>query len=181
MLIMAAFAFLVFTCVMLVEQIEAIESNTSKIARMKLRGGQGGSELERVSNDFNEMFGGTSPETAWHWFVPLTIKFPQEMDKVVLGYEWDPTFGDEPFSENDLVAAIKRGTAPADETAQAATGLDVPPEEIDDDDGDEENQLLERDELVSSTASSGAKKRANSKTRSTKKGHQSPSYDRLST
>jgi hypothetical protein len=28
------------------------------------------------------------------------------MSKVVLGYEWDPTFGDKPFQEDDLVAVI---------------------------------------------------------------------------
>lgn len=106
-LAITAVTFLIFTFVMLLDQLEAIQSNTSKIARMKLRVGQGGTELERVSHDFNEMFGGASPNPAWHWFVPISVNFPSGMEKVVLGYEWDPTFGDSPFEEDDLVAAIK--------------------------------------------------------------------------
>lgn len=106
-LMIVSVTFLIFTCCMMVEQIDAIESNQSKIARMKLKVGQGGTELERVSHDFNEMFGGNSPHPTWHWFLPLSVKFPSGMEKVVMGYEWDPTFGDEPFQENDLVAAIK--------------------------------------------------------------------------
>lgn len=56
-LLVASIVFLVFTCGMLIENIESIESNTGKIARMKLRVGKGGTELSRVTSQFNEMFG----------------------------------------------------------------------------------------------------------------------------
>jgi hypothetical protein len=41
--------FLIFTSCMFVEQIEAIKTNASKIARMKMRVGQAGTELSRVT------------------------------------------------------------------------------------------------------------------------------------
>mmetsp|Transcript_24875 Transcript_24875/g.42322 ORF Transcript_24875/g.42322 Transcript_24875/m.42322 type:complete len:444 (-) Transcript_24875:1021-2352(-) len=103
-----AIAFMIFTCCMLCEQLEAIETNTGKIARMKLKIGRGGTELERVTHECNEMFGGTSKQPAWHWFLPLPVRFPDGLEKVILGYDWDPTFGDEPFQEDDMVAAITR-------------------------------------------------------------------------
>jgi hypothetical protein len=97
--------FMIFTCCMLFEQIEAIESNQGKIARMKMKIGQGGTELERVTYNFNEMFGGTTAHATWHWFVPLQVTFPDNMRKVVLGYEWDPTFATI-YQDDDLVAAV---------------------------------------------------------------------------
>jgi len=84
---------------MLFENIEAIQTNASKIARMKMRVGQGGTELSRVTEQFNEMFGGDSNEVAWHWFFPLPVEFPQGMQKVVLGFEWDSTFDAVPYQE----------------------------------------------------------------------------------
>jgi hypothetical protein len=100
-----SFAFMIFTCCMLFEQVEAIESNQGKIARMKMKIGQGGTELERVTYDFNEMFGGTTAGATWHWFLPLQVTFPDNMRKVVLGYEWDPTFATV-YQDDDLVAAV---------------------------------------------------------------------------
>lgn len=100
-LFVASIVFMIFTCSMLVENIEAIETNTGKIARMKMRVGKGGTELSRVTHAFNEMFGGDSERVAWHWFLPLPVKFPTCMDKVVLGYEWDPTFEPAPFVTPD--------------------------------------------------------------------------------
>jgi hypothetical protein len=41
--------FFIFTTCMFVEQIEAIKTNASKIARMKMRVGQAGTELSRVT------------------------------------------------------------------------------------------------------------------------------------
>ena len=96
-----AITFLIFTGCMLVEQIEPILTNQGKIARMKMRVGQGGTELTRVTEEFNEMFGGTSNNVAWHWFVPLPVQFPNGMHKVVMGYEWDPTFDPLPYQEYD--------------------------------------------------------------------------------
>lgn len=96
-----AVTFLIFTACMLVEQIEAIQTNQGKIARMKMRVGQGGTELRRVTDEFNEMFGGTSANVAWHWFVPLPVQFPGSYYKVVMGYEWDPTFDAVPYREGE--------------------------------------------------------------------------------
>lgn len=101
MLLVISIVFLIFTCSMLVEQIDAIQSNTGKIARMKMRVGQGGTELSRVTHAFNEMFGGESSRVAWHWFLPLPVKFPKGMDAVVLGYEWDESFEPEPYQSPD--------------------------------------------------------------------------------
>ena len=101
MVFVISIVFLIFTCSMLVEQIDAIQSNTGKIARMKMRVGQAGTELSRVTHAFNEMFGGESPRVAWHWFLPLPVKFPKGMDAVVLGYEWDESFEPVPYQSPD--------------------------------------------------------------------------------
>lgn len=98
-LLIVSVVFMIFTGCMLVEQIEAISTNNSKIARMKMRVGQAGTELARVTEEFNEMFGGASNEVAWHWFVPMEVRFPRSMQKVVLGYEWDETFDPVPYEE----------------------------------------------------------------------------------
>jgi hypothetical protein len=100
-LLVASVVFMIFTCGMLIENMEAIESNTGKIARMKMKVGKGGTELSRVTSQFNEMFGGNTEKVAWHWFLPISVKFPKGMDKVVLGYEWDQTFEPVPFESPD--------------------------------------------------------------------------------
>ena len=56
-LLVMSIAFLVFTCVMLFDQVDAIESNQSKIARMKVRQGQDLGEYDKVATGYNEMFG----------------------------------------------------------------------------------------------------------------------------
>jgi hypothetical protein len=115
-LFFVSLVFLIFTCCMLAEQIEAIETNASKIARMKMRVGQAGTELSRVTEEFNEMFGGKDKNVAWHWFLPLSVDFLRGMKKVVLGYEWDETFDPVPYDED------ARATAAA--AAAAAGGVD---------------------------------------------------------
>jgi DHHC palmitoyltransferase len=100
-----AVTFLIFTACMLIEQVEAIQTNQGKIARMKTKVGRGGTELRRVTEQFNEMFGGDSPNVAWHWFVPLSVQFPGSMHKVVLGYEWDPVFDPVPYRDERLESA----------------------------------------------------------------------------
>eukprot|EP00980_Cylindrotheca_fusiformis_P021482 scaffold8353_cov138-Cylindrotheca_fusiformis.AAC.13 len=80
--------------------VEAIRTNSSKIARMKMKVGQAGTELSRVTEEFNEMFGGESSNVAWHWFLPLSVEFPRGMKKVVLGFEWDETFNPTPYVEH---------------------------------------------------------------------------------
>jgi len=96
LLLILAITFLVFTCCMLFEQIDAIESNTSKIARLKMRMGLGTEELTRVTSEFNEMFGGSSPKVAWHWFLPFKVRFPDaEGAAKVMGFEYnDEWFGE---------------------------------------------------------------------------------------
>ena len=77
------------------------------------RVGQGGTELSRVTEEFNEMFGGESNEVAWHWFLPLQVEFPRGMQKVVLGYEWDETFDPTPYQEpNSNNGDLEMGAAP---------------------------------------------------------------------
>ncbi len=98
-LFIVSVVFMIFTCCMMFEQIEAIETNSSKIARMKMRVGEAGTELARVTEEFNEMFGGNSSNVAWHWFLPMGVEFPRGMKKVVLGYEWDETFDPVPYEE----------------------------------------------------------------------------------
>lgn len=116
-LMIIAVIFMIFTCCMLFEQIEAIETNASKIARMKMSVGHAGTELARVTEEFNEMFGGTSSEVAWHWFLPFAVEFPRGMKKVVLGYEWDETFDAVPYEEpsGNHSSTMTVGGAGADE------------------------------------------------------------------
>merc|ERR1712224_1139928 len=98
-LLIVSVVFFLFTSCMLAEQIDAIKTNRSKIARMKMSVGQAGTELSRVTEEFNEMFGGNSNRVALHWFIPTPIEFPNGMKKVVLGYDWDETFDAVPYKE----------------------------------------------------------------------------------
>lgn len=98
-LLVVSVVFFLFTSCMLFEQIDAIKTNTSKIARMKMSVGHAGTELRRVTEEFNEMFGGDSNEVALHWFLPTRVEFPDGMKKVVLGYDWDETFDAVPYQE----------------------------------------------------------------------------------
>ena len=98
-LLIVSVVFFLFTSCMFLEQIEAIKTNTSKIARMKMSVGNAGTELSRVTEEFNEMFGGDSNRISMHWFIPTPIEFPNGMKKVVLGYDWDETFDAVPYQE----------------------------------------------------------------------------------
>lgn len=98
-LLVVSVVFFLFTSCMLVEQIEAIQTNTSKIARMKMSVGNAGTELSRVTEEFNEMFGGDNNQVALHWLIPTPVRFPNGMKKVVLGYDWDETFDAVPYQE----------------------------------------------------------------------------------
>lgn len=122
-LLCVAVTFFIFTACMMVEQVEAIQTNQSKIARMKMRVGQGGTELSRVSEAFNEMFGGNSPDVAWHWFVPLPVKFPGSMHKFVMGFEWDPTFDPLPYREDNGNVEMSSTSSAASEATNGATQL----------------------------------------------------------
>lgn len=92
--------FFFFTCCMLLEQGEAVDTNMSKIARMKMRSGMAQpGEYSPVASDFNEVFGGEYPKISWHWFLPLPVRFPDGAHEEVLGYEWDVTFDPTPYQE----------------------------------------------------------------------------------
>jgi len=105
-LFLSSLIFLVFTCSMGCEQMEAVETGKGKIARMKMRVGDAGTEFRTVTEEFNEMFGGQSPEMALHWFLPFNVEFPRGMKKVVLGYDWDESFDPEAFEPPTTRAAI---------------------------------------------------------------------------
>ena len=93
--------FLVFTCCMLIEQLDVIESNTSKIARMKIRMGLSNQdEFTKVSNNFNEMFGGNHPNVALHWFLPTPVRYPDGMVEKVLGFEYKDSWYGEVYRED---------------------------------------------------------------------------------
>jgi len=98
-LLIVSLVFFLFTSCMFFEQLEAIQTNISKIARMQMSVGRGGTELNRVTEEFNEMFGGESNQLSWHWFLPIPIEFPNGMKKVVLGYEWDESFDLVPYQD----------------------------------------------------------------------------------
>jgi hypothetical protein len=88
LLIIMSIVFFFFTLVMGYEQLEAIETGKGKIARMKQSVGHQGTEFSKVTEEFNEMFGGSTPHVAWHWFLPISLRFPRGMQQVVLGYEF---------------------------------------------------------------------------------------------
>ena len=94
--------FTVFTCCMLFEQWDAIESNQSKIAKMKVAMGRGGTELDRVATDVNEMFGGVHPYPTWHWFLPTKVSFRSKRKlEAILGYEFRKEWLGEVYREED--------------------------------------------------------------------------------
>eukprot|EP00804_Cyclotella_cryptica_P029644 CCRYP_019025-RA/>CCRYP_019025-RA protein AED:0.08 eAED:0.08 QI:424/0.5/0.6/1/0/0.2/5/498/378 len=92
--------FFFFTCCMLIEQGEAVDTNMSKIARMKTRAGLvSAGEYAPVAKEFNEVFGGEHPTMSWHWFLPLPVRFPDWARDNIMGYEWDLTFPSAPYQE----------------------------------------------------------------------------------
>jgi len=160
-----AITFLIFTACMMVEQIEAIQTNQGKIARMKMKVGRGGTELSRVTEEFNEMFGGTSPSVAWHWFVPRPVQFPGSMHKVVMGYEWDPTFDPAPYREPDDTSTTASVTS---EPTGDGESIDNPPRDL-------ETGLPTEDlDEVSLDASSSHNKTGNLKKRAVSSGSITP-------
>lgn len=100
----------------------------------KMRVGQGGTELRRVTEEFNEMFGGSSPNVAWHWFVPIPVTFPGSMHKVVMGYEWDPTFDPIPYREDRNSGVELSSTSSTNAAATSAVnGASETPREVETD------------------------------------------------
>lgn len=117
-LFICSFVFLIFTCSMGCEQVEAIHTGQSKIARMKMRVGNAGTEFARVTEGFNEMFGGSTTDVDWHWYSPWSpVEYPRGMKKVVLGYDWDENMGDGIWQEDnrdiEMMENEKRESTPA--------------------------------------------------------------------
>ena len=179
-LLVVAILFLVFTITMMIEVIDAITSSTGKIARMKIRANRGDAqELAPVGKDqFHEMFGGdTGPGVAFHWFLPwVSVKYPGMQD-AVMGYEYDPAWGDAPYREAEddgfdsepspgLGAADreKKTTLRAGGAAVPVPPLVPPPQTS----GTEETDISSSRHSVASTGSmtTGTRKRSSSKTRS---------------
>jgi len=107
--------FFFFTFCMLLEQTEAINTNMSKIARMKTRAGMVShpNEYAPVATEFNEVFGGEHPSLSWHWLLPLPVKFPEWAMDNIMGYEFDVGFDAVPYQE------------PADTDADSTAGGSV--------------------------------------------------------
>lgn len=77
-----------------------MDTNMSKIARMKTRAGLvAAGEYAPVAKEFNEVFGGEHPTMSWHWFLPLPVRFPEWAKDNIMGYEWDLTFPSVPYEE----------------------------------------------------------------------------------
>jgi DHHC palmitoyltransferase len=121
-LALASVLFFVFTTVMGCEQIEAIRSGRGKIARLQQSVGRNGTELSSVTSEFNEMFGGSSPRVAWHWFVPTPVQFvPRHMKAVVLGYEFNETCLPVPYQEEPSLDEAECGSVAVDDALLAST------------------------------------------------------------
>ena len=95
--------FFFFTLCMLADQYLAVTSNVSKIARLKIQHGgeEQAEDLQRVADDFNEMFG-TNGQAAksgfqWHWLVPLPVIFPDGVHDEILGYRIGNCLGEQPW------------------------------------------------------------------------------------
>jgi hypothetical protein len=104
-LLIVSIIFLSFTCCMLFEQLDAIETNQSKIARLKMKMGHSDAhEYARVGQDFNEFFGGDSLDVALHWFLPLPIQFPVGKRDRVMGFEYNDAWCGKIYDdmENDI-------------------------------------------------------------------------------
>lgn len=115
LLVIVTILFFFFTCCMLMEQGEAVDTNMSKIARMKTRAGlSNADEYRPVATEFNEVFGGEHPTLSWHWFLPLPVKFPEWAHDNVLGYEYNLSFPPTPYQEpadTDTESVASRGSS----------------------------------------------------------------------
>lgn len=101
-LLIVSVIFLSFTCCMLFEQLDAIETNQSKIARLKMKMGHSDAhEYARVGQDFNEFFGGNSLDVALHWFLPLPIQFPLGKRDRVMGFEYNDAWCGKIYDDSD--------------------------------------------------------------------------------
>jgi hypothetical protein len=152
-LAIASLVFLIFTCSMGCEQFEAIETGKSKIARMKMRVGSTDTEFTRVTEEFNEMFGGDSPDPQWHWFWPSAVVYPRGMEKVVLGYEWDEAFDAVPYRQDE-------DESPTSGAGNANTAATSNQRELEDMEGglrsSASNGAVENDGIMMTPVNSGA-------------------------
>ena len=175
-LLVVAILFLIFTITMMIEVVDAITSSTGKIARMKIRANRGDAqELAPVGRDqFHEMFGGdTGPNMALHWFLPwIKVQYPGMQD-AVMGYEYDPAWGDTPYQEADEDAFDSEpssGLGAADgekKTTLRAGGAAVPVPPLVPPSPSETDISSSRHSVASTgSMATGTRKRSSSKTRS---------------
>ena len=177
LLLVVAILFLIFTITMMIAVVDAITSSTGKIARMKIRANRGDAqELAPVGRDqFHEMFGGdTGPNMAFHWFLPwIKVQYPGMQD-AVMGYEYDPAWGDTPYQEADEDAFDSEpssglGAADGDmkTTTLRAGGAAVPVPPLVPPSPSETDISSSRHSVSSSRSmATGTRKRSSSKTRS---------------
>lgn len=130
-LLFMSISFLVFTCCMLVEQADAIESNTSKIARLKIAMGQDCDEYEKVSQECNEMFGigngrGTGSGVALHWFLPTYVRFPEGKHDMIMGYEYKDEWEGIIYSEEEMFTDELGSLQPTESNANNVVQHDMP-------------------------------------------------------
>ena len=112
---------------MLIEQGEAVDTNVSKIARMKTRAGLVSiEEYAPVAKEFNEVFGGEHPTMSWHWFLPLPVRFPEWAKDNILGYEWDVTFPPVPYEDPGDTDADSVPTIDSKRTTDSKLSLERP-------------------------------------------------------
>lgn len=117
-LLVASIVFLIFTSAMSCDQFEAIQTGKSKIARMKQSiAADGTTEYHAVTEEFNEMFGGTSPNVEWHWFLPIDIPFPKGMKKVVLGHDYDDSLPSIPYQESTTMRDLRSENSLRDDSS----------------------------------------------------------------
>jgi hypothetical protein len=129
-LIIVTILFFFFTLCMLADQILAVTKNVSKIARLKIQGGDLGSDqLQPVAVDFNEIFGVRQGDKCpgtfrvqWHWFVPLPVEFPPGMKDVIMGYRYVASLPcNEPWWPPEAENSNRSSTV-----VEASLGIDQP-------------------------------------------------------
>uniref|UniRef100_A0A6U3SID7 Palmitoyltransferase n=1 Tax=Ditylum brightwellii TaxID=49249 RepID=A0A6U3SID7_9STRA len=61
---------------------------------------RGTNDSELVKTELNEIFGGSSNRFEWHWLLPLTVEFPDEVMEELLGYQIDYFHRDQHWQQN---------------------------------------------------------------------------------
>ncbi|CAM9470893.1 unnamed protein product [Phaeothamnion confervicola] len=75
-----ALLFGLFTMCMLLDQCASVQTNSTKIDRLK-------GEAHAASLDANEVFGGSDRKCQPHWLCPAPAVYPLELEDEILGYQ----------------------------------------------------------------------------------------------